>query len=265
MKRTIISIILSVCVTTFFISCTGGKELKTVNGVLEESVETQIPEQVKQALETTKKFHEYAILEDTTNNVSVWGIGETDEGVATEGYGIVIVKNATSTNFLDIRNSREPQAFYDATEHNLWLTSSVMEGTGTHVERLYWMQFSKDDSARIVTSIDPFQMQQELLKYLRYSVEGEQVTFHANGVTLATATNTVTDMGGFDDEQPVWIGEQIRYNLNDGHPRVLFTPGVKFVTGLVLTYDDMPTLSAQVKLEKDGNFTLSDFKAEITN
>jgi hypothetical protein len=263
MKLSIIPTFLSICLTTCFISCTGGKDLKTVNGVLEGSIEVQTPEQVKQALEKTKKFHEYAIMEDTVNNVSVWGIGETDEGVSTEGYGIVVVKNATSTTFLDIRNSREPQAFYDTTESSLWFTSPVIEGTGTHVEQLYWMQFSNDDdTARIVTYIDPYQMQQELMKHLRYTIEGEQVTFYANGVTLATATNTITDMGGFDDEQPVWIGEQIRYNLNGGHPCVLFTPGLKFVTGLVLTYDNMPTLSAKVKLEKDGSFTLSDFKAE---
>ena len=40
------------------------------------------------------------------------------------------------------------------------------------------------------------------------------------------------------------------------------TPGVNFVVGKILHYDDMPTISATVKLNDDGSFTLSDFKAE---
>ncbi|MBQ4174874.1 MAG: hypothetical protein II597_08770, partial [Prevotella sp.] len=63
-------------------------------------------------------------------------------------------------------------------------------------------------------------------------------------------------------EQPIWIGEQISYDLNNGNPRVYFTPGVKFVTGLVLTYDDMPTLSASIQLAEDGSYELSDFKVK---
>ena len=69
-------------------------------------------------------------------------------------------------------------------------------------------------------------------------------------------------MGGLDEEQPVWIGEQISYMLDDGQLRVCFVPGIKFTTGLVLTYDDMPTLSASITIQKNGSFSLSDFKVE---
>jgi hypothetical protein len=39
-------------------------------------------------------------------------------------------------------------------------------------------------------------------------------------------------------------------------------PGVKFTTGLVLTYVDMPTISASIDYEADGSLTLTDFKVE---
>ena len=59
-------------------------------------------------------------------------------------------------------------------------------------------------------------------------------------------------------EQPVWIGEQIRYEL-DGGLTVLVTPGLSFQTGKVLLYDDSPTLAATVALTPEG-FTLSGFR-----
>ena len=68
--------------------------------------------------------------------------------------------------------------------------------------------------------------------------------------------NTVKDMGGFDDEQPLWIGEQLYYDISGDEPMVVFTPGVKFTTGLVLTYDDMPELSAPITIDENGLFTI---------
>ena len=41
---------------------------------------------------------------------------------------------------------------------------------------------------------------------------------------------------------------------------VIFTPGVKFVTGLVLTYDDMPEFSAPITIDENGLFTIHEIK-----
>ena len=251
------------CGLGLFSSCFDGAALMNVNGALEEPVINTMPEQVEKAYATTGKVHTFAILNDTANNVCVTGISELDGDVSTEGFGVMISKNATSTSFHDIRNSRQPQAFFDAASNSLWLTSCVMEGTGINVEQLYKMEFgTADDSARIVTTIEPYQLQQKIIEQLKYSVKDDQITFYANGVEIASAKNTVTDMGGLDAEQPIWVGEQISYNINNGQPRVCFVPGVKFTTGLVLTYDDMPTLSASLTFNEDGTYTLSDFKAE---
>ena len=140
----------------------------------------------------------------------------------------------------------------------LWLSCSAMEGTGVAVERLYQIRFDEEDKAYIALSIDPYDLQQQLCQRLGYSIEGEQVTFYDGGREIARATNTVTDMGGFDNEQPLWIGEQIKYDLSGDAPRLLFTPGIKFTTGLVLTYDDMPTLAAPLTISGDGEVSIGD-------
>lgn len=260
-KLWVFSATLFICGLGLFASCNDGVALMEVNGVLEEPVSNKMPEHVENAFAKAIKVHTFDILNDTANNVCVSGISELDGELSTEGFGVMISKNATSTSFHDIRNSRQPRAFFDADSNCLWLTSCVMEGTGINVEQLYRMQFgTADDSARIVTVIEPYQMQQEIIKHLSYSVKDDQITFYANGVEIASAQNTITDMGGLDAEQPIWIGEQISYDLDNGHPRVCFVPGVKFTTGLVLTYDDMPTLSASLSLKEDSSYTLTDFK-----
>ena len=67
------------------------------------------------------------------------------------------------------------------------------------------------------------------------------------------------DMGDIMDDA-IYIGEQIAYGL-DAPLTVHITPGLNFVTGKVLLYDNMPTLIATVTLDENGGVTLSDFKA----
>ena len=96
----------------------------------------------------------------------------------------------------------------------------------------------------------------ELIQRLGYTIEGENISLYDGDKLLATVINSVKDMGGFDDEQPLWIGEQLYYDVSDDEPKVIFTPGVKFTTGLVLTYDDMPELSAPITIDENGMFTI---------
>lgn len=271
-NRWMYAAILLVCGIGIFTSCQGGTPLRKVNGVLEAPVADMAyekedaymaPEIVENAYAHTVKVHTFELMSDTANHISVDGIGELDNGFSTEGYGVLITKNATSTSFHGIRNSRQPRAFYDAATGSLWLTSCVMEGTGTNVEKLYKMQFgTADDSARIVLTVNPYQMQQKLISHLNYSLKEDQLTFYANGLEIASVQTAVKDMGVQDAEQLVWIGEQLSYDLADGHPRVCFVPGVKTSAGQVLSYDDMPTLSAAINLKPDGTYTLSDFRVK---
>jgi hypothetical protein len=217
------------------------------------------PAQVLEALEKAERLHQYEIMSDTANNISVEAIAEADM-TPTEGYGIVVVKGATSTTFPNLRNARQPMANYDPETGILWLTSSAMEGTGIAVERLYQICFDEEDKAYIAHTVEPYDIQQSLLERLGYGIEGQQIMLYDGEREIASATNTVTDMGGFDDEQPVWIGEQIQYDLDGETPQLLVTPGIKYTTGLVLTYDDMPTLTAPITINEDGKVSIGELK-----
>lgn len=255
-------VFLSVC--GLFASCLGGKDkvqLKNVCGTLDSPLaEDSIPDHVKQAMDNAVKFHQHEIMNDVKNEVSVWSIDEVDES-STEGFGIVVVKGAKSTSFPQIRNVRQPKARYDSSTCDLWLATSAMEGTGVQVERLYQMQFQEDGQASIVSTIDPYDIQQALCQRLAYTVEGENIFLFIDQQPIDSLTNTVSDMGGFDDDA-LWIGEQISYDLSLPQPRVVIVPGVKFVTGLVLHYDDSPAFIATFTRDEKGTLTLSDIKVK---
>lgn len=235
---------------------TAGDDAKQMSGTMEAPLPSDMmPDSVQMALAEAFKYHSHELFSDTINDICVSSIDEIDE-TPTEGYGIEVTKGAMSTTFPNIRNTRNPQASYNAPTGDLWLTSSAMEGTGIRVEWLYQIRFGENETAYIKTVANPYAVQQELLQRLRYTVEGETVSLFDGDKLLTTVTNTVKDMGGFDDEQPLWIGEQLYYDVSAGEPKLVFIPGIKFTTGLVLTYDDMPELSAPVTIDEDGKFTI---------
>lgn len=237
-------------------SCGTGTEVQPVCGTLEAPVpEDTLPDAVRQAFSDATIYHQYEIMSDTANSVSVWAIAEAGEQ-STEGYGIVVMKNSTSTTFQHLRNTRQPHAAYNSRTGDLWLAVSSMEGSGVQVERLYQIRFT-GDSAAITSTIDPYAVQQAFCQRLGYSAEDQQITLYIDGKPVTKVTNTITDMDGFDDHA-VWVGEQICYDLSSGQPQVCITPGVKFITGPVLFYDDMPTFTAQLQTHADGVITLSD-------
>ncbi len=250
-------VMLSVC--GLFAACTGEKSIKNVCGTLEGPLnEDSVPAQVKQAFEKATKVHPHEIMSDTANDVSVLSIDEVD-ATSTEGFGIMVTKGRVSTTFQQIRNTRQPMAKYDASTGDLWLTSCAMEGTGVSVDRLYQIRFDNEGKAFIAAVINPYEVQQAFCQHLGYTTEGENISIYFDKELIDTVKNTVTDMGGFDDDA-LWIGEQISFDLTQAQPRVCVTPGVKFVTGLVLHYDDMPEISANFSADDKGNLTLSDVK-----
>lgn len=250
-----------------------------VAGTLEAPLKPDsAPAKVMEAMERATRYHNYEIMSDTAHELCVEAIGEVDT-TPTEGYGIVVEKGAASTSFLNLGNARLPKARYDAKTGTLWFANCAMWGTGVQVERLYLMRFDKNNKAHITCTIDPYDIQQQVCQRLGYSIEGEQVTLYDGGREIANVNfngdfngndnandnanaNIVSDMGGFDSEQPLWIGEQIEYDLSGDTPRLLITPGVKFTTGLVLTYGNMPTLSAPISIDEKGRVSIGEIKIE---
>ena len=233
-------------------------------GVLEQPMQPDsIPANVKKAMDNAVKFHSQEIMSDSTNDIAVFSIGEIDQ-TPSEGFGITVTKGAVTTNFLNIHNSREPQARYNVKTGDLWLTAVAMSGTGVRVEWLYQIRFQDDGKAYIKTEVNPYDVQKKLLRRMGYTIDGEKVTLYDEDRVLSTVTNTVTDMGGFDEEKPFWIGEQLYYDLSGEEPRVVFVPGVKFTTGLALTYDDMPDLSAPFTVDDKGDCKIDEITVQET-
>ena len=235
---------------------------KQMAGTMDEPVPTdKEPENVRLAMDKADRYHSHELMSDQENEIAVSAIdaltySDSPEETSTEGYGITVSKNAISVTFPYIRHDRQPEAKYNGKTGNLWLTSAAVAGTGVRVDWLYQIRFGENDMAFVKTQVNPYDVQQELLKRLSYTIDGENITIYDGEKQLATVTNTVKDMGGFDEEQPLWIGEQISYDVSGEEPKVVFVPGVKFTTGLVLHYDDMPELTAPVTIDENGMFTI---------
>jgi len=237
-------------------------EIRSVAGTLEDILPLDTaPATVHEAMNLAFMDRYENALDDKENGVSVWYLVNCNPGVSSEGFGLIVTKNKQSTQLPNIYHGRNPRAHYDAQKGVLWIICGVMEGTGVQVERLYMLRFSDDNKAHIVSAIDPYDMQHVFQERLNYSIDGDEITFYEGHQELCVATNHTTDMGGFDEAQPIWIGEQISYDLSSGAPRVMVVPGVKFTTGLVLTYDDMPTLMASVDIHDDGSFEIGKIEA----
>lgn len=259
-KKNLIKVAAIIMLCGMMTGCKGNAQ-RPVNGTMEEAVAlAQAPQAVMDVMKQVNIDERYeTVMEDKNTGVAVWSLLNCGDTVSCEGYGMVVAKGDVKTALPQLRHGRMPRARYDASTGDLWILGSDMEGTGVNVERPYLLRFDENGYANIVNSIDPYEMQQALCKVLSYSIDGEDITFYAEGKPLTTVTNTVKDMGGFMDDA-IYIGEQISYGI-EGLLTVHITPGLNFVTGKVLHYDDMPTISATVTMEESGP-KLSDFKVE---
>lgn len=268
-RKSIISFWVAICITILVAGCKNSVvNTMQMAGTMDEPVPSDVmPDSIQKAMDKATRFHNHSLMSDEANEISVESIDMlTQEGsseeFSTQGYGIVISKGAQSTTMPNLRNSRQPMAKYDAQTGDLWLTTSAMEGTGVHVDWLHQIRFDDDNKAFVKTEVNPYGVQQELLKRMRYAIDGEIITLYDGERQLTTVTNTVIDMGGFDDEQPLWIGEQLYYDLSGNEPQVVFVPGVKYTTGLVLTYEDMPELTAPITIDENGMFTIHEISVK---
>ena len=234
---------------------------RPVNGTMEEAVAPGDAPQVVVDLMKHVNIDECyeTLMEDKTTGVSVWSLMKCSDTISSEGYGMVVAKGDVKTALPQLRHGRMPRTRYDASTGELLIVGADTEGTGVNIERVYMLRFDENGYASITNSIDPYEMQEAWCKALTYTIDGQDITFYAEGKPLTTVTNHIEDMGGFMDDA-IYIGEQISYSI-EGPLTVHVTPGVNFVVGKVLHYDDMPTFSATVTMSESGP-TLSDFTVE---
>lgn len=238
-----------------------GDAQRPVNGTMEEAVAPGDAPQVVVDLMKHVNIDECyeTLMEDKTTGVSVWSLMKCSDTISSEGYGMVVAKGDVKTALPQLRHGRMPRTRYDATTGELLIVGADTEGTGVNIERVYMLRFDENGYASITNSIDPYKMQEAWCKALTYTIDGQDITFYAEGKPLTTVTNHIEDMGGFMDDA-IYIGEQISYSI-EGPLTVHVTPGVNFVVGKVLHYDDMPTFSATVTMTESGP-KLSDFTVD---
>lgn len=281
-KKTLIALLV---IAGLSLTSCNQKYTKPLNGVLDFVFKSEVPEKVNKIKQEFGFDENYEkLLDEKKDGVGVYSVYGFKDGTSSEGYGIVIRKDGVWSAFPEICHGKNPLARYDKKRNSLWLTGGVMEGTGVFVEKLYHIKFNEDGKAYIAGNIDPYIMQEELCKKFSYSIKNDKITFYAgeskperhltnprlwfdkitsSGVReLCVRENKVKDMGGFDKDA-IWIGEQLFYDISGDDLYVYFVPGVKFVTGLVLHYENMPTLTARITIDKDGHFTLSDENSVI--
>lgn len=238
-----------------------GDAQRPVNGTMEEAVAPGDAPQVVVDLMKHVNIDECyeTLMEDKTTGVSVWSLMKCSDTISSKGYGMVVAKGDVKTALPQLRHGRMPRTRYDATTGELLIVGADTEGTGVNIERVYMLRFDENGYASITNSIDPYEMQEAWCKALTYTIDGQDITFYAEGKPLTTVTNHIEDMGGFMDDA-IYIGEQISYSI-EGPLTVHVTPGVNFVVGKVLHYDDMPTFSATVTMSESGP-TLSGFTVD---
>ena len=238
-----------------------GNAQRPVNGTMEETVAPgDAPQAVVDLMKHVNIDECYeTLMEDKTTGVSVWSLMKCSGTISSEGYGMVVAKGDVKTALPQLRHGRMPRTRYDATTGELLIVGADTEGTGVNIERVYMLRFDENGYASITNSIDPYEMQEAWCKALTYTIDGQDITFYAEGKPLTTVTNHIEDMGGFMDDA-IYIGEQISYSI-EGPLTVHVTPGVNFVVGKVLHYDDMPTFSATVTMSESGP-KLSDFTVD---
>ncbi len=250
--------ILMICGNVVFLtSCKNTKvSHPLVAGTIEEAFPADsAPSHVVEVINKATRFHQHEILGDSLSDIAVFSLDEADD-ISAEGWGFVVVKGSTSTTFPHIRNTRQPMARYDKETENLWLTSSAMEGTGVSVEWLYQIRFKDDNTAYVAAVVNPYDVQQALCQRLGYNIDGQEISLYDGERLIGAATNTITDMGGFDADHPLWIGEQLCYDISGKEPYLIVTPGIKYTTGLVLTYDDMPMVTGRLTIGEGGKISV---------
>lgn len=210
-------------------------------------------EQVKSIFNTTNvevssNLYE-CIYGDIDSPLSVWSLVKGKDDESLNNYGIVIRSNGNNYDFAEICHGKNPIVDYDEDKKILFIAGDVIEGTGTHVEALYVFEVKDDGAVVNTTYLDPFEVQEYFKKQMTYDVHNNMITLKLKNRKIAEVENTEDGEGAL---RAVAIGEQIAYEFDeDRNIKVNVIPGVKFGVGSSLYYEDMPTISADVKLEKD--------------
>lgn len=189
--------------------------------------------------------------------ISVWSLlyGRNEEPL--DYYGIIVRSNGNDYVFPDICHGKNPVVDYNDKSGTLLIAGDVIEGTGTHVEALYVLSVNKNGEVILDKMLDPFDVQEYFKEQVNYDVADNDISLKIKNKSIAEVTNSEDGQGPI---RGIAVGEQIAYEFDENHNiKVNVVPGVKFGVGSSLYYEDMPTLSADVKYD-NGSFKLSNIR-----
>lgn len=257
MSKNIYLTIFIIC--SFFCSCVEKSvEKHAIRGSIDGEIAVDsAPQKVVEAINKCFVDRHESVVHDEENNLSVWSLVWCSSNVSSDGYGIVVSKDRVSTYLPNIYHGKNPIARFDAKKKILWLACGAIEGTGVCAERLYALKFDEKGNAQVAFAIDPYKMQEALRAKLFYSVDGNRISIYSDENHLYDVAVKENDMGGLDSECPVWIGEQLRYDISGDDIYVRVNLGVKFNTGLVLNYEELIEIVAEVDIDENGEFSIN--------
>ena len=229
------------------------KFTKSSNSVKEKELEEKL---LAINLEKDNKGVE-CVYGDFESDISVWVMINGGDQEFFASKGVIIRKDGKNTCFPNVYHGNNALAALNEENGDIIFAGGYMEGTGTHIEVLYLFKLNQDGIYEINNVVSPFEIQNEIIDKIDYSIEGNEITFIKDNKAISNVTNLEDGMGMLEE---IWVGEQISYEFDDDNNiKVSVVPGKKFVTGLVLLYDDMPTFEAKVRLTDNG-FTLENLK-----
>lgn len=191
------------------------------------------------------------VLQDSENDVTVWNLMRIP-GTEDHSYsGIAIRKGGVITGLPYVVHGYFSSARFDSKTGILWYSGTGASGTGIHKEELYRIEFDASEAARVTCHIEPIPIQERFIKGLTYTVRDSVITLWKDDAPLFETNAMVEGLGEYDREA-VWIGDQIRYDISGTTPSAILSPGVRFVSGPVLSYEGMPDLRAELDIKPDS-------------
>lgn len=194
------------------------------------------------------------ICGEVDEGISVWSLVSDGSEESLDKKGIIIRKDGVNYNFPNVYHGNNPIAEVNEESGLVLFAGGFMEGTGVHSEAFYVFKPNASGDYEIVNAISPYKVQNKIIDMIKYSIDGNKITFKNGNKTICETVNMEDGMGALSE---VWVGEQISYEFDeDCNVKVNITPGKKFSDGIVLMYDAMPTFVANMNYDdKNANLT----------
>ena len=164
---------------------------------------------------------------DFETGISVWSLLKGRQDESFNNYGIIIRYNGKNYPFAEVCHGNDPNVDVNEETGRIMFAGGVMEGTGTHTEAIYVFD-AKNDKVELVGFVDPYDVQNYFVEYLKFDVDNNNIEFKHNNKKIVDFTNIEEGQGTL---RAIAIGDQIEFDFDDDHNAIVsVTPGLQLVT-----------------------------------